>query len=449
MKKNKSTQTCTYSVNGMHCQSCEMLIEEKLKNTKGVSSATASTSSGEVTIKYSGKKPSPQQLSQLFKDEGYKFLSQQKQKISAKEILMILGISAIVIGLFVLLERLGLGSLVNVNANSALPAFFLLGLVAGSSSCAALTSGLVLSMSKKWATSDTPGIRPHIWFNVGRFVAYSALGAILGSLGSVFQLSSSLNTVITFILAGVMIVLAFQMLELDIFRRIKLPLPQFKLNVENSKKNTGGIFGPITIGLMTVFLPCGFTFTVETLALASGSIVTGTLMMALFAFGTIIPLLIIGFTANKFMSKPKLSRIFSKVAGILVLLLALYNINAQLGVLGLPNLSGSIAGAATKTSNYELPPIINGKQIIKMSASARGYSPNSFTVRVGVPVVWEITNAGVSGCTGAIIAEDFFPGQVKIDQNVVTKEFTPTKTGTYQFSCWMRMVYGSIKVVEE
>ena len=83
-----------------------------------------------------------------------------------------------------------------------------------------------------------------------------------------------------------------------------------------------------------------------------------------------------------------------------------------------------------------------------MEASASGYSPDSFTVKAGQPVLWEIKDTGTSGCTNAIISDTLFDGQISLTPGTTTtKEFTPTKPGRYRFSCWMGMVTGVIEVV--
>jgi plastocyanin domain-containing protein len=85
-----------------------------------------------------------------------------------------------------------------------------------------------------------------------------------------------------------------------------------------------------------------------------------------------------------------------------------------------------------------------------MEASASSYSPDSFTVRAGVPVRWEITDTGTSGCTNAVISKDLFEGQVSLTHGKTSvKEFTPDEPGRYRFSCWMGMVTGEIVVVDD
>jgi plastocyanin domain-containing protein len=91
--------------------------------------------------------------------------------------------------------------------------------------------------------------------------------------------------------------------------------------------------------------------------------------------------------------------------------------------------------------------LIDGKQVIKMQASSSGYSPRSFKVKAGIPVRWEITDIGTSGCTNAVISRALFDGEIPLTQGQTSiKEFTPQTPGTYKVSCWMGMISGTIEV---
>jgi len=189
-------------------------------------------------------------------------------------------------------------------------------------------------------------------------------------------------------------------------------------------------------------LPCGFTITAQALALASGDPIQGALIMSLFALGTVPGLLAIGLSSVKLYSNPQKSKQFSLIAGMLVLFFALFNINAQLSVLGI---STSIVNQKT---TGELPAIVNGTQIIKIIAGST-YSPNKITLRANTPTRWEVTASGISGCTNAIISRGLFDGQIDlIEGQVSVKEFTSPKPGLYKFSCWMGMVSGTVQVVD-
>ncbi len=452
----------TFYVKGMHCASCEILIEKKLLEMEGIKSVEASASQGKVRLIYEGKLPEAKKLSYLFKKEGYIFSDQPFKEEKGNHLLTVLGSAILVIVLFFILKNSRFAGLVNVNANSSLPTFFFLGLIAGVSSCAALVGGLVLSMAKQWSeiysqsNSTVEKLQPHLMFNFFRILSYGIFGGIIGAIGSKLQISLGFTAFLIGLVSLFMIFLGLQMLGIKAFRKFQITMPKFITRYIADETNFQGKYMPALLGALTFFLPCGFTLTTQSLALISGSFLQGALIMFFFALGTAPGLLAIGFSSVKFLEKPHLSDKFLKVAGILVLFFALYNINAQLNLLGVPSLSdvrlssNSQALPKEKFLNEEgLAPIINGKQVIKMKASSFSYDPNYFKVRANIPVRWEIEDIGTSGCTNAIVSKGLFPDEIPLTPGKVSvKEFTPTKPGKYKFSCWMGMVGGIIEVVD-
>ncbi|MFA6027835.1 MAG: sulfite exporter TauE/SafE family protein [Patescibacteria group bacterium] len=347
-----------------------------------------------------------------------------KQKFQIKDLFIAIVFVLMVLIIFWALSELGLLNIINVSDKSSLFAFFILGLIAGVSSCASLVGGLVLSMKKT---------QPHILFNLSRLVSFVFFGALLGGIGSQLRLSASFTSLLVIAVSLVMIILAFRMLNIAWFNRIKIPY--FK------KILTRTDYMPLTMGFLTFFLPCGFTMTAQSLALISGSFIQGALIMLMFALGTLPMLIFIGFTSVKFSQKPKYYNQFNYFAAILILIFAFFNINNQFNILGWPSVT-------TVNQTKGLSISSNNQQIIKMNASSQGYSPNYFQVKAGVPVRWEITDMGTSGCTNAIIAKGLFNDEIKlIPGKTVTKEFTPEKPGKYAFSCWMGMISGTIEVI--
>jgi sulfite exporter TauE/SafE/copper chaperone CopZ len=455
----------TYKVSGMHCASCEILVEKKLLEIDGIKSIDASTSNGQVVINYEGELPDLHKINNLFKKEGYFFSdvgselgighkASEGKKVLNKTFLAF-DIALFFIVVFLLLEKVGVGGLLNVGSESSLGAFFGFGLLAGFSSCAALVGGIVLSMSKQWSElysekqTTAQKLQPHLMFNIGRIISYGVFGAFLGAVGSQIKVSVGLTSFLIILISFVMMALALQMLGIKAFREFQFALPKsITRNIADEKKFSGK-YMPFVMGALTFFLPCGFTITAQGLALLSGSLLQGGLIMAVFALGTAPALLIIGMSSVKFFSKPNYAETFSKVAGFLVLFFALFNINAQMNVLGFPGFGSLFTNNSDSMANQkDLPVIVNGKQIIKMNASASGYSPSYFKVRVGVPVIWEITDTGTSGCTNAVISKSLFSGSIPLTPGKVSvKEFTPEKAGKYKFSCWMGMVVGTIEVI--
>ncbi len=65
-----------YFVKGMHCASCEILIEKKLLSLKGIKSVEAKADKGEVLVEYIGGSPKTKLLNSIFKRENYVFFDQ-------------------------------------------------------------------------------------------------------------------------------------------------------------------------------------------------------------------------------------------------------------------------------------------------------------------------------------------------------------------------------------
>jgi len=476
-KKVSKLKGYTYFVRGMHCPSCEILIEKNLLKEKGIEAVEASTGKNEVRIEYFGNRPSIKKLNIIFQKENYIFsdteikktennnpifqIDQHKQLIINKDklynLLIIVGTSlAVIVGFFILIKS-GLAALLSVNSQSSLPAFFIFGMLAGFSTCSALVGGLILSMSKQWLelypneNSTLQKLKPHLLFNFGRLISFALVGILLGTIGSALRISLTFTSILTLVISIIMIILGLQMLGVKALAKFQITMPKFMTRFVADENNFKMKWMPFLMGAFTFLLPCGFTIATQGLALISGNPLQSGLIMLAFALGTLPALLLIGFSSVKFTQKIHLANRFLKIAGVLVLFFAIYNINSQLNVLGL-NSFNDLNFNSNKTINLDnsLPPIVNGKQVIKMDALSFGYEPNKIRVRVGVPVRWEITDKGTSGCTNAIISKDLFKGQIDLTPGTTSiKEFTPQKPGRYKFSCWMGMVSGLIEVVDE
>lgn len=301
----------------------------------------------------------------------------------------------------------------SVSSSSSLFAFFAFGILAGLSTCSPITGSLFLSF--------LPQRKSALIFLIARFISFAIFGYFLGVIGSFFQLSLQNIAFTTLIISLITLLLSLNFLKIIYFKN---------LNLKSSQ--------PILAGLITFFVPCGFTLTTQSLALATAHPLNSALIMSVFCFGTIFPLLIIFFTSKKITPNPKFSAYLNQTIGILLLIFSLYSLNSSLSLLNFPSFSFAKNNSQETFSN-----------VLKMTASATGYSPNYFKVKSGQLIRWEVTNAGTSGCTNAIIAPSLFKGVFNLIPHIVsTKEFTaPTTVGIYRFSCWMGMISGTIEVI--
>ncbi len=469
--QGKNTKEHIYKVEGMHCASCEILIEKKLLDIQNIKSVDASTPNGEVVVEYEGDRPNPERLTKIFKEENYAFSdlngkaiekSKDKKEASkaASPTLVAFNIALFVIIAFLFLDKMGIANFLSLNSTSSLLTFLGFGLLAGVSSCAALVGGIVLSMSKQWnalyseESSTSKKLQPHILFNAGRVISYTVLGGVLGVIGSRLQISPQFTAYLIIAISFLMVALGLQMLGVKAFRKFQLSAPKTATRYIANENNFQGKYMPFIMGALTFFLPCGFTITAQSIALLSGNVFQGALIMGAFALGTVPMLFFIGLSSVKFSAKPHLALRFSKIAGFLVLFFALYNMSNQANVLGFTGFGNIVAQNPAQTQDKGgdlsgVAPIIDGKQVIKMTASGSGDDPNYFKVRAGVPVRWEITASNSTGCNGAIISNSLFSGSIDLTPGQLSvKEFTPQTPGKYRFSCTMGMISGIIEVVD-
>lgn len=468
MAEKENLGSCTLYVEGMHCASCEVLIEKKLLKSKEIESVDASLKNNKVEIRYAeGKKPKIKELNQQFSDMGYTFsakkIERSEQPLFSLDVstgglevnmpklrkyLSVLAIFASLLIAFFVFEGMQLGQYVSVDSSSSLPSFVLLGLVAGFSSCAALVGGLLLSMVKQWnelyidADSGLTKLQPHVLFHIGRILSFGFFGGILGLVGEAISISSSAYALLTIIVSLVMVVLALQMLDVEWAQQFRFTAPKFLTRFAADESNFSGRFMPFGLGAMTFFLPCGFTLVAQSVALASGSALQGALIMLCFALGTFIPLLGISLSGVALNSKPHLTARFNLVAGLLIVFFALYNINGQLNLLGLPSLSDIQLSPTTSQANNQAAIVDErGEQTLNILASGFEYTPiSSMTIQAGIPTKLIVENRGIQGCATFMAATGLIDNFValKAGTNIIDLG-TPSK-GTYKLTCSMGMV---------
>jgi plastocyanin domain-containing protein len=80
-----------------------------------------------------------------------------------------------------------------------------------------------------------------------------------------------------------------------------------------------------------------------------------------------------------------------------------------------------------------------------MKITSRGFEPNTFKIKSGIPVKWVVQGDQVTACTNKIIIPSLnISKNIRPGENIIN--FTPTKKGDLPFSCWMGMVRGKFVV---
>jgi uncharacterized protein len=460
-----------FQVEGMHCKSCEVLVEDSLGQCEKIKSAQASSIDGTVKVEFSkDQNPSIKELNQRLEKHGYtitkKHDSKSQTQIRTKEILIGFCIIGFILLFFALIQNLQILSSLDLNSGSSIGLYFLYGAIAGASTCAALVGAVIFAAAKNWQSTytqnDTPQqrVKPHVLFHLGRLMGFTLCGGMLAVFGSFLQgIIRGVSVYILIFASVLMFISGLEMLGVKFLRSLKITLPKKFGNLALDKsKQSAGTF-PFVLGLLSFLIPCGITLTVM-FAVVSTTLVDkgvfanfllGAAKMFLFALGTLVFLLPISLSSLKFGERKKYRNVFNFVSGVILLLVALATFNSILVTLGSPITLGRL------WKNEKVINLVNinsGRQVIEMEVYSFKFVPNYFVVKKGIPVTWEITNRGASGCSNAIISKQIF-GEEEISLretsvgDTVLRTFTIDEPGKYSFSCWMGMITGTIEVIEK
>ena len=446
-----------FEVKGTHCASCEVIIEREIIKMDGVRKVIASHTKNQVQIFVNTKTEiSETDLQQRFLNTSYLFKylpfsedNKEKNESNTSWNLKRLGGMAIVIFVtYKIFQITGFLSFSpNIEQSFGLFSVFSIGLVAAVSSCTAVVGGLVATVSTALTIQhpNRPFVKklyPHLLFNGGRLIGFVFFGALIGFVGQALFFSPTLNGLFILIIAFMMVTIGINLLEIIPKHLSVIHPPKWLTHRIHELSNSSHPIIPFLLGAFTFFLPCGFTQSMQLFVLSLGSPIQAGILMGVFALGTIPALFGIGALTS--LTNSKIVKQITKIAGVIVIVLGISNLQSSLALLGWSTPSFFVQNEKTEGNQ---PDLVNGKQYIQMNITTQGtYDPSVLTVVEGIPVQWEIYGPEFMGCANSLILQEFGVRiSLKTGKNIVM--FTPTKTGSFVFSCSMGMVRGTMNVI--
>jgi uncharacterized protein len=446
-----------FEVDGMTCNSCANLIEHKLKDK--VKSVTASYSRGEVEVEFDKDKISEKEVIDLIEDDEFSIRANKKTdkkiKKSDKNIGDRIGFwfmigSLLVLAYFIYQWISGLGlTIPAVGESSGILILFFVGLLTGFH-CISMCGGFVVGYTTRNAEKGNKGFKQHFVYGGAKVISYAVIGGIFGLIGGVFSFSINLRAGIAIFAGLFMIAFALSMLGVKFFRKLQFN-PKFltKWAAKTTHDAKGVYFAPFMTGILSgFFIACGPLQALYLYAAGTGSFWIGFLSLGAFSLGT-LPVLI-GFGSLTSVISKNATRRILKIAAILVLILGLIMLNRGLVVMGsdysYEAIRDSIMGTSVSAGGASI--MIGDYQEINMVVDRYGWSPDTFALKKGVPVKWNINVEELTGCNNEIIVRDYGI-DVKLKKGMNVVEFTPDKTGTVRWSCWMGMIPGAFVVTED
>jgi sulfite exporter TauE/SafE/plastocyanin domain-containing protein/copper chaperone CopZ len=434
-----SVKKVKLKVYDMTCTSCEKRIERTVKKLDGVIDVKANFSGQYADIEFDEDLCSMSQIKAAIQRVGY--------STDKSNGFNFIGILIIIASIVLLGINTGSFNMEDKLKNASYAVLFVVGVIS-SLHCIGMCGGIMLSQTiGKESKNKFEAMKPAILYNLGRVIAYTILGGVIGAIGSVFALSITTKAALQ-IFAGVfMIIMGFNMAGFRAFRnfQIKLPTPVCNLMSKPRAKT------PFFVGLLNGFMPCGPLQTMQIYALGTGSAVAGALSMLMFSLGT-VPLMLTFGALSSLLSKGYTKKIL-KFSGILIVVLGLIMSNRGMALAGMnispTNLLTNIGafGDSAASENATKATIKDGVQVLNMAADVYGYTPNTLYVQKGMPVKWVVDGKQITGCNNTIVIPGMNMEQkLQSGQNVI--EFTPGSEEDIPFSCWMGMKRGVIKVVD-
>ncbi len=444
-----------FNIEGIHCRSCKVLIETEVDVLGGVAEVEVDHISGACRVEFDDEKISPKNIFKEIEKLNYRVVRRVAEKKNEYEedlidtrwlakIILIPVALLFLVGVYSALRSLGgfeLMARLN-DGNVSYGIIFLIGLLAGFH-CIGMCGGLVVAYSAGCLRSDEKmSFLPHLQYNGGRLISYAAIGGLLGGIGSFFGINPTFTGTVMVAASIFMVLMGLSFLtNWRILEKIKLRTPQFIARFLYDQKHSKRSKGPLVIGLLNGFMPCGPLQAMQLYALTAGSVSKGALSMLIYALGT-APLM---FGFGSFISRIGQDRIkqIMKISGALIVLLGILMAGRGLSSFGISLRSGNIPQEAPKQEQGQEQG--QNYQVINMDLTYMGYQPNVLYIKKNIPVRWVINVKQMSGCTNAIMIEELGIKQdLHYGENII--EFTPTKAGELKFSCWMRMVWGKFVV---
>jgi sulfite exporter TauE/SafE len=344
---------------------------------------------------------------------------------------------------------------------------FITGLTTGGLSCLAVQGGLLASsvanqIEKEVVQSDlglhksrTPKAKsnsklalPIALFLLAKLVAYTALGALLGLLGSFLTFNPITRAILLVAISVFMIGNGLRLLNVHpIFRYFNLEPPKFITRyIRRRAKSKTEYATPLFLGALTVFIPCGVTQAMMAVALGTGSMLLGAALMFSFTLGTSPVFFLIAYLATQI--GKRLERFFMRFVAIVVIILGFVTLNSAMNLMGSPiSLAGfggifapAIPEAAIEPSTNQL-----AQGVVEVMVKNNGYFPKKISAKANEPLALELVTNNTYSC-----ARDFVIPALKFYQLLpntgrITVDIPPQKAGqVIHFTCSMGMYTGDI-----
>ncbi len=467
MDQNISPIKTEIKMSGMATLNEEILVTKLLLQIDGVIKVYAHHKNSKAEI-YATREINSEELEKAL--TGYSFKAHlwgEREKAneqsrgsytSGRDLLKFIPIIIFGIGVFLVFKNFNFLPQTQKIDSTNLWVIFLTGLTVGGLTCLAVQGGLLASViaSREEESALGKGTAKHAMYATGvflitKYIAYVALGFILGAFGGALNIGGRVQTIMQLVAGLYMIAVALNLLNIHpIFRYAIIQPPRFLTRLVRNQSKSKDIFAPALLGAMTIFIPCGTTIAMEALAVSSANAFVGASIMAVFILGTMPLFFGIGVITSVMGEAFKTK--FLKLAAVAVIYLGVTSINGSLTALGSPITLQALADNFPKTISFgNSGNTSQSSQSLSQNAeievTTRGYTPNYLKVKRGQEVTLTLKSKDAYSCASAFRIPALGVSLNLKANDTQTVKFTPEKAGRITFACSMGMYRGVIEVI--
>lgn len=341
---------------------------------------------------------------------------------------------------------------------------FITGLTTGGLSCLAVQGGLLASSLERQIEQDIlsrparpagkkqrraprqpahPLTLPILLFLGAKLAAYTALGFLLGALGSVFQLNAITQAILLMVIGIFMVGNALRMFNVHrIFRYFVIEPPKFITRyIRRSAKNGTAYFTSLFLGALTVLIPCGVTQAMMAIAIGTGDPLQGAAIMFAFVLGTSPVFFFVAYLAMQIGAR--MEALFMRFVAIVVLILGLITIDSGLNLIGSPFSFTNMARAAFPSA--QVGEALPASSTLTLNAGNGGYSPRRLYAVAGEPVLLNVVTQKTYSCSRDFVIPALGVQILLPETGTVPIDIPPQPAGrVMRFTCSMGMYTGVI-----
>lgn len=325
--------------------------------------------------------------------------------------------------------------------------------------CVMMCGNMVLSYAVK-GSEEGPllqRLKPHFAYHGAKIISYTAVGLLLGSIGNF--ISEESRSWVSVLAGAYMVLLGLNMTgKFPVLQRLTPRPPRFLMNAlmklrkkaaADAAEGESSIATPISFGLMTGLMPCGPLQAAQIAAAGAGSTFAGGMAMLGFGLGT-APLML-GYGAVASFLSGRFKKNMAIAAAVVVMILGLVMLNRGATALGSPvnfnTIKQSVVGTGpVAIDESQFTTGADGVVEVPLVIENVRFQPQTLAIPADKPVRLIVDRREEHLCSEELWIPNLGIKARLTPNGVTTIDLPATAAGSYQLTCQMGMMAGTLQV---